>query len=59
MPLMKKYYFSRVQHVAIFAEAEEDARLQLGQDIVDSEDFILDDVRDCVPDGPGQWRVIQ
>jgi len=56
MPLMKKYYFSRNERAAVFAETEEDARLQLGED---SEEFILDDVRDCLPDGPGQWRVIQ
>jgi len=51
MKMTKKYYFSRKENAAIYADDEEMARLHLAQIYGDSEDFILDD-------GDGRHRTI-
>lgn len=57
MKMSKKYYFSRKEAVAIHADNEEEARLQLGQIYEDSESFILDDVMDVI-EVDGTFQVV-
>jgi len=58
MKMTKKYYFSRKENAAIYADDEEMARLHLAQIYGDSEDFILDDVMDVIELSPGEYKVV-
>lgn len=40
----KKYYFSRTENAAVYADNEEEARLELASLYDNSEDFILNNV---------------
>lgn len=57
--IMQKFYFSRVEKTAVFAEDEEEARLQLADLYQESEDFVLDDVRPAIEVEPGVWKVLK
>lgn len=58
MKTTRKYYFSRKESAAIYADNEEEARLQLGQIYEDSESFILDDVMDVIETEPGTFKAV-
>lgn len=58
MKMTKKYYFSRKESASVYADNEEEARLELAQIYAESESFILDDVMDVVELGPGEYKVV-